>query len=144
MNERLVVHTSGRTAGRTEWGMAAQFRQWQNMSATGELVLVSSAESHWTYFQLQMALYAYWLERSEEKRAVVCHYLQVYQISNPSRFLAKIEISPYFGQYWCCVWEHPKLVEARQCAFPAVTVNDSLAGFSDLLSGMGNDMTRRA
>lgn len=144
MNDRLLVHTSGRLAGRTEWGMAAQFRQWQQVADSGETLFVSSAQSHWIYFQLQMALYAFWLDRTEEKRAVVCHYLQAYQISNPSHFLAKIEISPYFGQYWCCVWEHPKLVEARQCAFPAVAVNDSLAGFGALLSGIENDVAQRA
>ena len=143
MNERLLVHTSGRLAGRTEWGMAAQFRQWQQVAESGAPLFVSSAQSHWVYFQLQMALYAFWLTRTEEKRAMVCHYLQACQIFNPAQFLAKIEISPYFGQYWCCVWEHPKLVEARQCAFPAVAVNDSLTGFGELLSGIENDVARR-
>ncbi len=144
MNDRLLVHTSGRLAGRTEWGMAAQFRQWQQVAESGEPLFVSSAQSQWNYFQLQMALYAFWLDRTQERRAVVCHYLQAYQISNPARFLAKIEISSYFGQYWCCVWEHPKLVEARQCVFPAVAVSDSLAGFGELLTGIENDVARRA
>ncbi len=144
MNERLLVHTSGRMTGRTEWGMAAQFQQWQNLSEAGESVLVSSARSQWTYFQLQMSLYAYWMGRTEEKLALVCHCLQAYRIPNPLGFLSKIDIPRYFGQYWCCVWEHPKLVEARQNAFPTMALDESLAGFSELLSTMGNDAAQRA
>ncbi len=144
MNDRLVVHTSSRLTGRTEWGMAAQLRQWQYQQESGKSILVSSAQSHWNYFQLQMALHAYWLVRTEEKLAVVCHYLRAYQILEPLIFLAKIEVSLYFGQYWCCVWEHPKLVEARQYTFPAVSVNDSLADFGVLLSGLDEEMELRA
>ncbi|GHB67631.1 glycosyltransferase [Persicitalea jodogahamensis] len=144
MCDRLMVYTSGRLSGRTEWGMAAQFSHWQKAEESGEPIFVSSAQSQWIYFQLQMALYAFWLARTEEKLATVCHYLQVCQIFNPMEFLAKIEIPSYFGQYWCCVWEHPKLVEGRQRTFPNVTVNDSLAGFGELLAGLDNKLARRA
>jgi len=139
MNDRLVVHTSARMTGRTEWGMAAQFRQWQQLQESGERVFVSSAQSQWVYFQLQMALYNYWLLRTEEKRAQVCQYLQACCLPNALGFLAKIEVPPYFGQYWCCVWEHPKLVEARQSAFPAVDVHDSFTGFGEFLAEPSQD-----
>jgi len=139
MNDRLIVHTSARLTGRTEWGMAAQLRQWQQLQERGEGVFVSSAQSQWVYFQLQMALYNYWLLRTEEKLAQVCQYLQACCLPNAVTFLAKIDVPPYFGQYWCCVWEHPKLVEARQSAFPAVDVNDSFTGFSEFLAEPGQD-----
>lgn len=139
MSDRLVVHTSARLTGRTEWGMAAQFRKWQQLQESGEVIFVSSAQSHWLYFQLQMALYDYWLTRTEEKLAAVHYCLQKHGVLNALSFLAKMEIPPYFGQYWCCVWEHPKLVEARQSTFPAINVNDSLIGFGEFLAEPSRD-----
>ena len=133
MNERLVVRTSGRTTGRTEWGMAAQFRQWQKADASGETVFVSSARSQWLFFQFQRVLHAHWAAQDAESEEAVIHCLLAYQMPAPARFLARIDFPPYFGQYWCRVWEHPKMVEARQRAFPAVTVSDSIAEFSTML-----------
>ncbi len=35
MNDRLIIYTSSRMAGRTEWGMAAQLMKWKKTEETG-------------------------------------------------------------------------------------------------------------
>ncbi len=144
MSDRLVVHTSGRVLGRTEWGMAAQFRQWQSAGEKGEPVFVASARAQWLYLQFQMALYEFWATRSPASQTEVCLYLEAYQLPEPVVFLSRIDFNNYFGQYWCCVWEHPKMVEARQRTFPAVPVRDGIAEYSLLLSDLNKNRARRA
>ena len=134
MNDRLVIFTSSRMAGRTEWGMAAQLMKWKKAEEDGEYVFVSSAHSQWLCFQLQRYLYAYWSMQSAENLDTVCQYLAEYRLTNPLLFLDKIDKPAYFGQYWYCVWEHPKLVEARQTAFPAIPLEEGIAQLTDLLS----------
>lgn len=138
MNDRLIIYTSSRTAGRTEWGMAAQLMKWKKAEEDGEYVFVSSAHSQWLCFQLQKALYAYWLVQSAENLNFVCQYLAEYKLTNPLLFLNKIEKPAYFGQYWYCVWEHPKLVEARQTTFAAIPLEEGIAQLTALLSTLEN------
>ncbi len=144
MDDRLIVHTSGRVMGRTEWGMAAQFKKWQAAGKKGEPIFVSSARAQWLYMQFQQALYNYWSMGNLANRAVVCSYLEAYRLSEPAAFLSRIERKVYFGQYWCCVWEHPKMVEARQRTFPDVPVRDSIAEYSTILSELNKSIALRA
>ncbi len=139
MNDRLVIYTSSRMAGRTEWGMAAQLMKWKKAEESGEYVFVSAAGSQWLCFQLQRALYTYWLMQSVENLNSVCQYLAEYGLFNPLLFLNKIEKPIYFGQYWYCVWEHPKLVEARQATFSAIPLEEGITQLTALLSTLEND-----
>ena len=138
MNDRLVIYTSSRMAGRTEWGMAAQLMKWKKAEESGEYVFVSSARSQWLCFQLQRALYAYWLLPTAENLAMVGQYLSEYSLPNPLLFLDRIEVPTYFGQYWYCVWEHPKLVEARQAVFLSVPITEGIAQLDTLLFTLEN------
>jgi hypothetical protein len=143
MNDRLIIYTSSRVAGRTEWGMAAQLMKWKRAEEEGEYVFVSSARAQWLCFQLQRALYAYWLVQNSENRDAVCGYLAEYTLPNPLLFLNKITRPTYFGQYWYCVWEHPKLVEARQASFLNIPLNEGIAQLDALLTTLENNEETR-
>ena len=134
MNDRLVVYTSSRMAGRTKWGMAAQLMKWKNAEVSGECILVSSVRAQWLCFQLQHALYVYWLAQSVENLSAVCTCLLECGLPNPRIFLDNIGNLLYFGQYWCCVWEHPKMVEARQAAFSAIPLEEAISHNTLLLT----------
>ncbi len=138
MNDRLIIHTSSRLAGRTEWGMAAQLMKWKKAEEAGEYVFVSSASSQWLCFQLQRALYAYWLVQSDVNLNTVCQHLAEYGLPNPLLFLNKMEKPDYFGQYWYCVWEHPKVVEARQTACVAIPLKEGISQLNTLLFTLEN------
>lgn len=133
MNDRLIVYTSSRMSGRTEWGMAAQLMKWKKAEESGAYVFVSSARAQWLCFQLQRALYAYWLVQSAENLKTVCRYLAEHSLQNPRLFLNRIDKPTYFGQYWYCVWEHPKLVEARQATFSAIPLREGIDQLDTLL-----------
>lgn len=137
-SDRLIVYTSGRMAGRTEWGMAAQLLKWKKTGESGQSVLVASARSQWLCFQLQRALFAYWSMSETESLSAVYEHLSECGLPNPPLFLSKIERPAYFGQYWYCVWEHPKLVEARQAAFAAIPLTEGIAQLETLLAALGN------
>ena len=137
-DERLLVHTSGRVVGRTEWGMAAQFAKWNNADPASDPVLVASAKLQWLYLNFQMALYAHWKQPGADSHHQVCNYLKELHISEPERFMETIQAQPSFGKYWCRIWEHPKLVEARQKTFPEVSVSQGVSEYNHLLSGLHN------